>query len=180
MDENCKIDKVSVRLVPDAPVYSDRPINNSKDAVDVIGKHIAELDREVVCVVNLKSNGIPINFSIVSMGAVNYTLAHPREILKTAFLSNASSIILIHNHPSGDLKPSKYDCDITKKMVHIGEMVGIPVVDHVIVTSKGYFSFRDNTDLIKESLGDKLGKVFESEEYYTESKMIAFPKNRYR
>lgn len=93
---------------------------------------------------NLKQDGIPINFNIASIGAVNYSVACPRELLKTSILSNAASIIILHNHPSGSLKASKDDILMTNKMEKICEQIGIPLRDHIIVAPGrvDYFSFR--------------------------------------
>lgn len=93
---------------------------------------------------NLKQDGIPINFNIASIGAENYSVACPRELLKTSILSNAASMIILHNHPSGSLKASKDDTLMTNKMEKICEQIGIPLRDHIIVAPGrvDYFSFR--------------------------------------
>ena len=93
-----QMDVVSLRLVKNAPLLSDKPICSPEDAVELLGKYMCELDREVVCVVNLRTDGMPVNCNFVSMGAVNESIAHPREIFKSAILSNATSMIIIHNH----------------------------------------------------------------------------------
>ena len=115
------------------------------DVVELLGQNMCELDREVVCVINLRSDGIPVNCNFVSMGAVDECVAHPREILKSAILSNANSMILLHNHPSGNLSPSKWDSMITDRMLKVGELIGIPLRDHIIVggDNRSYFSFRE-------------------------------------
>ena len=140
-----QIDVVSVRLVKDATLMSKKPITMPMDVVELLGQNMCELDREVVCVINLRSDGIPVNCNFVSMGAVDECVAHPREILKSAILSNANSIILLHNHPSGNLSPSKWDSMITDRMLKVGELIGIPLRDHIIVggDNRSYFSFRE-------------------------------------
>lgn len=105
--EPFKLEVVSVRLVKDAPLFSDHKITTPQDAVKVVGDFLCEMDREVLCIINLKSDGSPINCSIVSMGAVDQTIAEPRELFKASILSNAAKMILVHNHPSGSLTPSK-------------------------------------------------------------------------
>ena len=97
-EEPFALDVVSIRLVKDAEVLSDKPIKGVEDLVALLGEHMCELDREVVCVVNLKNNGVPINCHFASMGAINYAMAHPRELLKSSILSNASHMIMLHNH----------------------------------------------------------------------------------
>ena len=101
------IDQVSVRLVKEAPILSEEEISTPDDAIRILGDTFKDYDREVVGVVHLRSDNVPINMTIISMGTLNQSLVHPREVLKAAFLSNAASILLFHNHPSGSLKPSK-------------------------------------------------------------------------
>ena len=104
-----QLEVVTIRLKKDAPIMSNRPIHSPMDAVRLLGKELCELDREVICIVNLRTDGIPLNCNFVSMGVVDQSIAHPREIFKSSILSNATSMILIHNHPSGNLEPSKWD-----------------------------------------------------------------------
>lgn len=140
-----KLNMVSVRLVKDAPVYSEYRIVSPEAAVNVVGKLLCEMDREVVCMINLKSDNTPINCNIVSMGAINQALAHPREMLKASILSNAANVILMHNHPSGSLEPSREDTMLTDRMIKVCKLVGIPLLDHIIVGGDNgkYFSFKE-------------------------------------
>lgn len=149
-----KLDVVSIRMVRDSPIYSDKKIENPESAVDLIGEVLRDMDREIVCVVNLKTSGVPINCSFVSKGALNYAVANPREILKSSILSNAANIILVHNHPSGKLIPSKADVSMTQRLQLVCEMVDIPLLDHIIVggDSREYFSFREGAMLQKPDL----------------------------
>ena len=80
------------------------------------------------------------------MGTLNKSVVHPREIFKEAYRVSASSIICLHNHPSGDVTPSMEDIELTKSLVKIGKINGIPVVDHLIVTDDGYYSFYENEE----------------------------------
>ena len=76
------------------------------------------------------------------MGTINRSVVHPREIFKNAYLLSASGIICIHNHPSGDPQPSKADIEMTKILYDTGKIMQIPILDHVIIGQKSYFSFR--------------------------------------
>lgn len=136
---------VSVRLVKDAPLMSKKEILTPEDAIEVLGDYLCEMDREVFCIINLKTNGIPINCSICSVGTLDQAMVHPREILKCSILSNAANIIMMHNHPSGSLKPSKQDAMVTDQMIQACDILGIGVIDHVIVAgeNKEFFSFRE-------------------------------------
>lgn len=140
-----ELDVVSVRLVKDAPIFSEHPFSNPSEVVAALGNYMCELDREVVCVINLRSDLKPINVHFASMGALNEAMAHPRELLKASILSNAASIMLVHCHPSGNLVPSKSDTMMTDRMNTICEMMGMPLVDHIIVggDNREYFSFKE-------------------------------------
>jgi len=140
-----KLEVVSVRLVKDAPIFSEHRIISPQDAVDVIGKQLCEMDREVLCIINLKSDGTPINCHFASIGDINQTLANPREMFKTSILSNAANIILLHCHPSGSLWPSREDTILTDKMIKLCGLMGIPLLDHIIVggNNSEYFSFKE-------------------------------------
>ena len=81
---------------------------------------------------------------LLFMGTVNRSVVHPREVFKEAYLLSASSVICIHNHPSGDVTPSMEDIRVTKALIEIGEMNGIPVLDHLVVSDEAYYSFREH------------------------------------
>lgn len=140
-----QLDVVSVRLVRDAPIFSERRIKKPGDAVAVVGGLLCEMDREVVCVINLKSDGTPINCNFASMGALNRAVAAPRELFKSAILSNAAQMVLVHNHPSGSLEPSREDTVLTDRMIRLTALLEVPLVDHVIVggDNSRYFSFKE-------------------------------------
>lgn len=140
-----KLDVVSIRLVKDAPLYSGHQITVPMDAVELVGKQLCEMDREVLCVINLRSDKRPINCNFVSIGALDECMAHPREIFKSSILSNAAGMLIVHNHPSGSLMPSVNDSMITDRMVKICQYMGITLEDHVIVggDNSSYFSFRE-------------------------------------
>lgn len=139
-----QLDNVTVRLVrTKEPLMSEEPFNNPDSVVRALSEQMRDFDREVLGIINLDSRMRPINVSFVSAGAVNGTLSHPREILKAAILSNAANMMLIHNHPSGYLMPSKMDVQLTDRMIQLCDMVNIPLVDHIIVggDKEEYFSF---------------------------------------
>jgi DNA repair protein RadC len=81
------------------------------------------------------------------MGTINGSITHPREIFKEAYKISASSIVCMHNHPSGDVRPSKEDIRFTKSLVKAGYIQGIPILDHIIVGEDRYYSFYDNNIL---------------------------------
>ena len=104
----------------------------------------------MVCVINMASNGKPINCSIVSIGTINNSLVSPANMLKTSILSNAAEVIMLHNHPSGELLPSDIDILMTKKLLLIYNLMNIELLDHIIIGANNtdqYYSMREN-DLI--------------------------------
>ena len=102
------------------------------------------LKQEYFYVFYLDSKKNLIERKLLFMGTVDRSLVHPREVFKNAYLCSASGIICMHNHPSGDLIPSRADLEITKTLVEIGRIQGIDVLDHLIVSDTNYFSFYDN------------------------------------
>ncbi|MDI1472997.1 MULTISPECIES: RadC family protein [Thermodesulfovibrio] len=88
----------------------------------------------------------------VFIGTLNHSIVHPREIFADAISDRAAGIIFVHNHPSGDSEPSKQDIEITKRLVEIGKMLGIEVIDHIIISKNGYYSFQAEGMLKKNDL----------------------------
>ena len=128
-----KINQVSIRLVNERPLLSEEQLTSPEKVAMVVGDYVRDLDREALCVINFNTKLQPINFNLVSIGAVDTTIANPREILKSAILSNATNMMVLHNHPSNILEPSKEDVRTTSKLVEICNLVGIPLLDHIIV-----------------------------------------------
>ena len=141
MENNLKM--VSIRLVDAPPIYSEKKIVNPKDAVDLLAREFTTMDRELFFILNLKTNGQVINANIATTGTLNACLCSPREIFKSSILSNAASVVLVHNHPSGDCTPSKLDIQVTKRLAACGQLIGIPVLDHIIIGSSTYLSMRE-------------------------------------
>jgi DNA repair protein RadC len=96
-----------------------------------------------VCI-TLNGAGNVINSRVITIGLLNHSLVHPREVFRPAILDNAASIIIAHNHPSGSLEPSSQDIAITNQLKEAGNMIGISVLDHIIITEKnGYVSMKE-------------------------------------
>ena len=146
------LEVVKIRLVKEEPLMNDRYVTCPEDAVQVLSDELAEIDREVFAVLNFNTDGSVINMNIVSVGTLNSSMAYPREVFKSSILSNAASVILVHNHPSGHTKPSKADYDITKRLIEAGEILGIDVLDHIIISGQNKqrnYSLRDHDELGK-------------------------------
>lgn len=151
MSETNGLNIVNIRLVKEKNVFPDRKIGGINDVVEVMKSFLSDFDREVFCIVNLKTDGSVINMNIVSQGTLNSSIVSPREVFKSSILSNSASIIAFHNHPSGNVRPSREDYDTTKRLVECGEMLDIPLVDHVVVSAGGerIYSFLEHGELGK-------------------------------
>lgn len=147
-----QLNVVQVRLKPDLPLYSSRPVIGSRDAAELIADELKDWDREAFCILNLNTKGIPINMSIASIGTISEATVHPREIYKSSILSSAAATIFFHNHPSsGDPTPSDTDIQTTRRLIEAGNLLGIKALDHIIVGRGGmYFSFQENDLLFNE------------------------------
>jgi len=106
---------------------------------------IGKEKKEHFLILSLDSRSNLIRENIVSVGTLNANLVHPREVFKEAIDARAASVILAHNHPSGDPEPSEDDLEITKRLIEAGKIIGIDVLDHIIITkNKSPFSFKEN------------------------------------
>ena len=127
-------------------------INNTKlkdpETVYKYFKNILEdKKQEYFYCVYLDNSKKVIENKLIYIGTINESLVHPREIFKYAYQLSASSIICVHNHPSGNLNPSNNDIVITNNLKQIGNLLGIKIVDHIIITNSGYYSFLANAQI---------------------------------
>jgi len=135
-----RINIVTIKMVKEgSTLYDVRQIITPSDAAGLGRKFLEDSDREQVIVCCLDTKNHPVSLNVVSIGCLNSSLIHPREIFKTAILSNAAGIILFHNHPSGDPEPSQEDINITTRIKEAGKIMGIELLDHIIIGSEGAF-----------------------------------------
>jgi DNA repair protein RadC len=132
-----------VELVRDRMIKAEpRPsVHNSDDVVAILRDEFLKSDREKLVCVMLNAKNSVIGIDIVSVGSLTESIAHPREIFKSAILKNAAAIILSHNHPSGDPTPSREDIQMTERVAKAGEILCIKLLDHVIIGEHGTYSF---------------------------------------
>ena len=123
---------------------------NAMSREQTLKLYLADLKKDydyilIDCILNMKNNGQIINMNLVSVGTINASLVIPREVFKSSILANASAIIGLHNHPSGNVKPSKEDMIVTRKLQKCGQLLGIELLDHIIVggTNGKMLSFRE-------------------------------------
>lgn len=118
-------------------------ISSPQDAALILMEDMRFLDREHFKVMLLNTKNHCISIETISIGTLNASLVHPREVFKLAVKKSAASIILAHNHPSGDSKPSKEDIEITKRLIEAGKILGIEVLDHLILGNGNFTSLKE-------------------------------------
>jgi len=118
-------------------------IKNPESVVKAIRASIKDKAKEHFKLILLNPRNKIIGISTISIGTLNASLVHPREVFKDAIVHSAASVVLAHNHPSGDPEPSEDDLKITKKLVESGKILGIEVLDHIIITKNGFKSFKE-------------------------------------
>jgi DNA repair protein RadC len=128
--------------------FNRHKIHNSTKVAEILqtilnlANHV-DRDKEHFFAIGLNSANSIIFIELVSLGILNTSLVHPREVFRFAILKGVAAIVVAHNHPSGNIIPSIQDKEITTKLVASGKILDIPVLDHVIITSDGHYSFSD-------------------------------------
>ncbi len=118
-------------------------IRSPKDIFPLLKEKINNFNKEHFMVASLDSRNKIISIDIVSIGTLNSSLIHPRETFEIAIKNHAAGIIICHNHPSGELKPSEDDLIVTNNLIRSGQLLGIEIADHLIISKKNYFSFKE-------------------------------------
>jgi DNA repair protein RadC len=137
-----------VELVRERSIASDQPqFRNSASVATLLQAVLAGADREHCLVVLLDRKNRLIGLNTVSIGSLTAAVVHPREVFKPAILANAASVIVAHNHPSGDPEPSQEDKLLTRKLALAGEALSIQVLDHLVLGQGRYYSFKDAGEL---------------------------------
>jgi DNA repair protein RadC len=121
-------------------------INSAKDIFNLFEERLKSKKQEYFYTVLLNTKNYVISIQKISMGILDASIIHPREIFKSAIRNSASRIVLVHNHPSGDPEPSEEDLDITNKLIESGELIGIEVLDHVIIGDNKYWSWIEDRE----------------------------------
>ncbi len=135
-----RVSIVTLKMVREASfLYGQRQINSPSDAHLLMSGFIADADREQFCIACLNTKHEPTCISTISIGTLNSSIVHPREVFKLALLANAHCILLFHNHPSGNPSPSLEDQDVTRRIYEAGQVMGIEVMDHIIIGSDGHY-----------------------------------------
>jgi DNA repair protein RadC len=134
--------ELSKRLEADAGEKPKPVLKSPEDVAAEMRSRLKGKKKEHFWVICLDTRNRLINHKLVSIGSLDTSVVHPREVFKEAVSSSAASVIFVHNHPSGDPEPSKEDIELTKRLVKAGEIIGIDVLDHIIVCDKSYLSLK--------------------------------------
>ena len=134
------IDVVGIRLVKEREFLCEKSIRTPLDAVEVLANELKFLDREILMTLNMNSKNKIINAHVCSIGSANMGIVDPKSVFKSALLSGANRVMIIHNHPSGDCTPSQEDIDVTNLLIKGGRILEIEVLDHIVIGENEYYS----------------------------------------
>ena len=139
------VQRYDIRLVRDGRLtLEDTPIiRRPEDTLPILAAELSELAYERFIALALSTKNHVIAVLPVSSGSLNASIVHPRELFQRAILANCASLILAHNHPSGDPNPSPEDIQLTRKLIDAGVLLDIPVLDHIVLGYGRYFSFKE-------------------------------------
>lgn len=150
-----RVQVVHVKLLREKTIhYLNRKIRSPQDAFEIISSYLGDVDREHFIVLCLDTKNQPTCIQTVHIGSLNASIVHPREVFKSAILSNSASIIVAHNHPSNVTTPSSEDIEVTKRLISAGNIIGIDVLDHLVICNESFLSLKENGYLQKEVEND--------------------------
>ncbi|WP_061311287.1 RadC family protein [Clostridium botulinum] len=141
--EKEKIDIVKIKMIREGSLDVPRKKIDSPESAYNIVRYLELEDREHLVVLAVNTKNVVVNISTISVGSLNSSIVHPREVFKTLILSNAASFLVAHNHPSGYTSPSGEDIKVTKILKECGKIFGIKLLDHIIVGEEKYLSFAE-------------------------------------
>lgn len=139
-----RVEIVRLKMVREASLlYEGRMIRSPRDAADLFRTFIDDSDREMFCIMCLSTKNEVTAIHTVTIGTLDASLIHPREVFKLPLLNNSASIIACHNHPSGHCDPSREDIEVTERLVEGGSLLGISLLDHIILGNETFLSMKD-------------------------------------
>ncbi len=148
--KNNIVSEVELTYKNNVPYNQRQKISNSQGAYEILTNLFPEntMDyRETFIVLYLNRTNQVLGYSVISQGGTSNTTVDIKMVIQTALLANASCIMLAHNHPSGNLRPSSDDNRITNRIIEAARLFDITVLDHIIITNESYYSFTDNGDI---------------------------------
>ncbi len=134
-----------VNMVAEGKQMDDYVIKHPQDVYNLVKDELSGSDREIFMSILMAANGALIGVEKVFMGSLNQCHVNARDIFKSAILANACSLIICHNHPSGSVQPSPFDIKLTDILLKAGDMINIPIADHIIVAIDGYYSMKQDS-----------------------------------
>jgi DNA repair protein RadC len=140
-----KIPVYRIAMIKEKSVISveQKTIRSPRDVFDAVREYLADVDREHFLTLLLNSKNGIVGVNTASIGTLNSSLVHPREVFKAAIIANSAAVILVHCHPSGNPDPSNEDLEITRRLAEAGKILGIEVLDHVIVGEGCWVSLKE-------------------------------------
>lgn len=139
-----RVDVVRLELVKERSIlYKNRTIRSPQDGYELLNEFLGDVDREYFIVVSLNTKNEPTAINVCHIGSLNASIVHPRECYTMALMANAASILVGHNHPSGNPEPSQEDIHITSRLSEAGKIIGIELLDHIVMGDDGFVSLKD-------------------------------------
>ena len=123
------------------------PVLRTPQSVYEYTKHFAYEEQEHMVVITLNGSGELVSCNPVTKGLADQVMVHAREVFRDCIRQSGVAVVLVHNHPSGNVNPSELDFDVTKRLIEAGSLLGIRVLDHLVITTKGYYSMKENNDI---------------------------------
>lgn len=140
-----RVNVISLKMIKESSMlYKYRVIRSPEDSYELLKDYLGNVDREHFVVICLDTKNQPTTINTCHIGSLNASIAHPREVMKAAILSNSASIIVGHNHPSGNPDPSQEDIHLTRRLTEAGKIMGIELLDHIILGEDSYTSLKEN------------------------------------
>lgn len=139
-----RVEIVSIRMVKESSIkYKGRSVRFPGDGFRLFKQFLGELDREYMLVIGLDTKNQPTVMTVASIGSLNAAIVHPGGIYKSLILSNSSSSIICHNHPSGSSEPSTEEIEVTKRLAEAGRILGIEMLDHLVIGDDSFVSLKE-------------------------------------
>lgn len=123
--------------------YENKKVRSPQDSAEIFRNFIGNADREMFVVMCLNTKNEVTSLTVAHIGSLNASVVHPREVFKTAILSNSFAIAVCHNHPSGNPTPSPEDISVTQRLVQAGQIIGIEVLDHIVLGDDKHVSLAE-------------------------------------
>lgn len=150
---------VHTELKRDTWLMPEREVSTPREAVEAVKELMQDRDREMVVCIHMTLRKRVISAELCSIGTMDVAAVSPAEVLRTALLAGAKSILIMHNHPSGECSPSEPDRNLTKTIGRVGKLLGIDLVDHIIIGGDDFYSLLEREPEIFSSFGTTISSI---------------------